>query len=294
MSTKNIECQLAKGQIGRYLNGDRFSAEAVKQLEAHIAECDECTALLAERKKAVMAMMGEIAATRAVVQMDVPSRSESAAERLVSALVRTVNEEKPAETASGQPKSRPAMATLFPKPVLYCGALAIVLMGMSYLSRGALKTFGPIAGQALPAETGSPRTPPRPTPAAPKSAAVRTQTPLERAATIPPPARSTPPPPIDDHGAPVTAHPTPAPRNPAPAPRHPVPGTRNPVLSPRHPAPGTRNPTRRLAAGHPTARIVVRRVAWHSRRPIHPRKLRRTHAPRTGVRVYDPQGRPLP
>jgi hypothetical protein len=42
MSVKNLECQIAKAQIGRYLAGDALSSEAVGQLEEHIAECDEC------------------------------------------------------------------------------------------------------------------------------------------------------------------------------------------------------------------------------------------------------------
>ena len=138
MTTKNVECQLAQGQIGRYLGGDRFSPDAMKHLEAHITECDECMAMVTEKRHDLMERLGSVP-TRAVVEIDT---SKSGRERLT---------EEIAKKSGAMAKAKDSLLkAMLPKPVLYAGLLAIVLMGMSYMSRGALKRFGPTAGDTLP------------------------------------------------------------------------------------------------------------------------------------------------
>src|SRR4051794_20099524 len=57
MQLQNIECQIAKAQIGRYVAGDALSDETVSQLEAHVAKCADCKQNLAERRALLMAML---------------------------------------------------------------------------------------------------------------------------------------------------------------------------------------------------------------------------------------------
>lgn len=305
MPSKNIECQLAQGQIGRYLSGDRFSSEAVRQLEAHIADCPECSEMLAARKAAVMAKLGEKVPTRAAVHMDtarrvdtaIPASPSTAAMAAVN-LLRALNERS-------EEDERPVAATttrqLFPKPVLYCGGLALVLLAMSYFSRGALSSLGPTANQAI-ASAPAPAKSPAPTPA-PQVAPVAgpTHPPVTHAAapSVPTPASAT--------AAQVVTHPVskPVPTDtPVAAPKT-VP-TDSPIAAPKaaaRPTPKLRSKAvthhRRMARRTPHARvrISVHRLTRHERTHIR-RPARRSHPLRTprvrmGVRMYDPQGRPL-
>ncbi len=59
MPVDSIECQIAKGQIGRYLAGESFSPTGLQQLEEHVAHCTSCKSLLAERRQALMKMLGQ-------------------------------------------------------------------------------------------------------------------------------------------------------------------------------------------------------------------------------------------
>ena len=59
MPVKNIECQIARGQIGRYLAGESLSDEALKQLEGHIVGCPECKGALMQRRESLQAMLDE-------------------------------------------------------------------------------------------------------------------------------------------------------------------------------------------------------------------------------------------
>jgi hypothetical protein len=161
-ATKDLECQLAQGQIGRYINGDRFSTEAVKQLEAHIAECPECSAMLAQRREEVIARLSLNA--KAVVETEeTPSAAATAAVKLLKALTTGDRIQKAVVAQEVATPERPNLVkTIASKPVLYCTALALVLLGMSYFSRGATKFFGPSASQALPAD--APVSSPKPAP----------------------------------------------------------------------------------------------------------------------------------
>jgi hypothetical protein len=154
MPTKNIECQLAQGQIGRYLSGERFSPQAIKQLESHVADCEECSALVTRRRQALMNMVGEGATRAAVMAPKKEEADQSAAgaqERLISALSEARIEEStpsPRETPEHEKKIGFLAKKLSSKPLLYGAGLAAVLLAMSYFSRGALKTFGSTAAES--------------------------------------------------------------------------------------------------------------------------------------------------
>ncbi|PMU85968.1 hypothetical protein, partial [Pseudomonas sp. GW704-F5] len=49
---------IARGQINRYLAGENFSSEGMRQLEEHVATCEGCKEALAERKRALQRMLG--------------------------------------------------------------------------------------------------------------------------------------------------------------------------------------------------------------------------------------------
>jgi hypothetical protein len=112
MSIKNLECQLAQAQIGRYIAGDRISVAAVTQLEEHIAECDDCRAVLIERKQALLAMLpAEVKAPKrgpiltAVVQTTAQEKLQEAIEQKAPKPARTRKKAVTAETTA-TPKKR--------------------------------------------------------------------------------------------------------------------------------------------------------------------------------------------
>lgn len=147
MQLQNIECQIAKGQIGRYLAGDPLSDEAVGQLEAHIAGCDECRAYVAHRKAALQEMLqGEspepISKRAGILDL---IRKQMTSRGVVQAV------------AQAAPSSKSSVA----KPLVFSAALALVLIGMSYLS----KNLGSITGPKVAPMVGIPK--PTPTPAPP-------------------------------------------------------------------------------------------------------------------------------
>src|SRR5579872_3223837 len=59
MPVQEFECQIARGQIGRYLNGEGLSNEGLRQLGIHVAECNECKTFLDHRKALLQGMLGE-------------------------------------------------------------------------------------------------------------------------------------------------------------------------------------------------------------------------------------------
>lgn len=148
MPVQEFECQIARGQIGRYLNGEGLSSEALRQLGAHVAECSECKTFLDHRKHALQGMLGETAMPthqemRAVVDLN-PSEALIAQIR-----ARSVAEEPeaPATKSGGAKQVKP----IFTKPIIYCGVLAIVLVGMTYMTRNPSGLLGPHASDLVAA-----------------------------------------------------------------------------------------------------------------------------------------------
>ena len=166
MPVKNIECQLAEAQIGRYLSGGAMSPEALAQLEGHIGECALCKGYLSERRAGLQAML----AGRAVVQaysavVEMP-QDESPKVHWLQRLRRPT---PPTEDGPEALEDAPASKALL-KPLLLSGALALVLIAMSYVSRNPDALLGekviPVA-QPVPA---TPAATPPPVAKAPSAA----------------------------------------------------------------------------------------------------------------------------
>ncbi len=58
MAVKNVECQLAQGQIARYLAGDSLGPDVAVELRKHVLECEECASVLERKRGILQAMMG--------------------------------------------------------------------------------------------------------------------------------------------------------------------------------------------------------------------------------------------
>lgn len=172
MPVETFECQIARGQINRYLAGENFSSEGMRQLEEHVATCDGCKEALAERKKALQRMLGterpiamaaidpEIAipvTQRATTPATEKSTRTQAADQIRAALQDTKTK------AVATPKGS------FTKPLIYAAALAVTLIGMGYMTRTGNGLLGPKVTATTTKTTNAPaiRTvvPPTPKPA---------------------------------------------------------------------------------------------------------------------------------
>lgn len=153
MPVQEFECQIARGQIGRYLNGEGLSSEGLRQLGAHVADCAECKSFLDQRKAALQGMLGE-----AVVVAHEPIKpvvEKSPSEALI-AQIRARSEVAPQEAPA--PAAEPvatakAVKPILTKPILLCGALGVVLVGMTYINRNPSGLLGPRASQLVAADT---------------------------------------------------------------------------------------------------------------------------------------------
>lgn len=157
MPAKNIECQLAQGQIGRYLAGTDMSDEAVTQLELHIGECTECTEFVEAKRRSLR----EIAAQRkAVAYVEVPEES-SIAEPPKEDPSRSLVEQLRQKAAIGRAPAgerEPVTRQFQWKPLIYSGALGLVLLGMSHFTANPTALFGERATEAAVLES-KPETP---------------------------------------------------------------------------------------------------------------------------------------
>jgi hypothetical protein len=158
MQVKNIECQIAQAQLGRYLAGEGMAGEAVRQLEIHLAKCVDCKRVLDEKRRALLATL-EGASTNshpAPVEPAVPSRSETneepprtSASRLAQAiLAKSAVAQAPSAPASVAPSAPKSWMASNWKTLALAGALAAVLIATSILSKGDI--LGPRASAALP------------------------------------------------------------------------------------------------------------------------------------------------
>lgn len=178
MPAKNIECQLAQGQIGRYLAGANMSEESVAQLEGHIAECEDCSAYIDQKKKSLK----ELATLRkAAVYMEEPAEADveapaSAPEPkhpAAKALIDAIREKTAAaKTAGPILETKREVGTprvTHWKALAYSTGLGLVLYGMTFVTANPTALFGGLAAEATPpAESSkgpveeSPATPPAP------------------------------------------------------------------------------------------------------------------------------------
>lgn len=281
MPAKNIECQLAQGQIGRYLAGASMSTEAISQLEQHIAECDECTQFIDAKRRTLQ----EVSRTRqAAVSMPEPepeSQPEEAAplaaprNPAAQALIQAIREKT-------NPLSKEVVLESVREPMPprkshwralgYSAALGAVLLAMSHLTANPTAIFGERVGAAAEKSAGegsevkSDKAPAHDV----RDPFVPNAAPTGAAASSP----STAEPAVDSVEAPTT--PTVETEAPAIGARSAV---ANPTVSPSTPTP---------------PQTTVR-----ARRPQRPVRQRADSAPRAGrtgnsIRVYDANGKPIP
>ena len=155
MPVSDFECQIVRGQIGRYLDGGVLSPEALAGLEEHLAECPSCKATVVERRAALLDALA--APNRAVVSMPVENP-------LVAALrLRTAREDAP-ETPSVEKEPSPKAAPRYAKtsaakgdlrkPLALATLLGVVLLGMSRLTHTvtapSAKAAANFAAESLP------------------------------------------------------------------------------------------------------------------------------------------------
>lgn len=294
MPAKDFECQLALGQIGRYLSGDRFGQEALNHLESHIQECEECRSHLIEKRSALQRMLNQDLPTHAVVEIEdeTPVKPSNPYQSVLDAIAQAQNqyEEPVIETPDPVTVLAPAKTLRFGKAPLYAGALSIVLVGMSFASNSITGMLNNRVANAAPV------------------AEVKAKTPK---ATYDAPLAKAPVPQIP---APTAAQSAPAP----------TPATNQPISAPRQSQ--TNTTTNQVEPSRPKRRlaplVIVPKAESEVRRPVQetPRRVRpifhvsthpkprakRAVAPRTPVRraeqsvvrlspvtVYGADGKPI-
>ena len=158
MPVQEFECQIARGQIGRYLNGEGLSAEGLRQLGLHVAECSECKSFLDQRKAALQGVLGE--AVVAPRERARPVVEATPSEALIAQIrARTVADE-PEEPANPTPTpaATKPIKPILTKPVIYCGLLGVVLLGMTFMNRNPSAVLGPHASQTIASVAPVPET----------------------------------------------------------------------------------------------------------------------------------------
>lgn len=289
MPVTNIECQIARGQIGRYLAGDKFSAEAVSQLESHISECPGCKAFLSDRKTALQSMMGGTPSPRAVVEVPLDAEPTPA---------KTTEPKKasPSPTPSSKAAKKPAnvSAATFTKPTMYALALAAVLVGMNMFAKAGPMILGPKASAgtaftALPPVTQTAKTPTAETggPVPPQMQSPTTTSPSVAANLVPADPTVFESNPIAEapgkSEASVTSQKPPQPDPKAAEPIKPAPASEP---KPKVTAPKVKITSHRVTPRRRTSRVTRRRTVRHSR-PAAPK------ASGNSIRVYDAKGNPI-
>lgn len=162
MTVQNIECQIAKGQMSRYLAGDNFSPDMAVELRAHIAECPDCAAAL-DRKRQILQAMLTSTGPVAVVQIEErrsadeetstaetePRPRASASFKL--ALSQLLNLRKSPVPTVREPATP---VRNYWRPLAYSAGLATVLIAMSMIMRDPTRLLGERAiNENTPAST---------------------------------------------------------------------------------------------------------------------------------------------
>lgn len=174
MAGKNIECQLAQAQMGRYVRGDNFSAEALNHLESHLFECPVCMEVLSARKRALQALLStepeftkesespESARTR-VLRQAMLNKIRAEHEQSVNqqepipAPVQAAVAEQAAVATPEQANTKPAINTKsFTKPFALTGVLIVLLVAMNTVLKDPTQILGPRASEKVAASNAEP------------------------------------------------------------------------------------------------------------------------------------------
>lgn len=164
MPVQNIECQLAQGQIARYLSGDSFPTAVVTELEKHIAECEHCQEIVAQKKAMLQAMMRlqDAKPAKAVIQIaeeeeeeepetvveEAPKakakeKAKPSRQSLSQKLIERIAEAHETQSSKAETVREPAdKKKIFGKPLVYSVALAALMVGMSYVMKDPTRLFG--------------------------------------------------------------------------------------------------------------------------------------------------------
>ncbi len=165
MPVRNIECQIATNQIGRYLGGEALSPETLKQLEAHIAECPSCRTGLTERKAALQSMLGgeEKVVAKAVVSAPVEAKNPvaEALRKAAEAERFSASEELTRQIAAA--KGAKPKEPILTKPILMMLGLAGVLTAMSFIAKSGMLPMGQTSDKLFETKPVVKAVPARPT-----------------------------------------------------------------------------------------------------------------------------------
>ena len=124
MPVLDIECQLARGQIARYLDGASFPGESLLQLEEHISECEACRSMLMDRRSLLEAKVSKERTVRAVAEVQASQEPFAVPSPKVSLWTKTISQ-------------------FGMKPFVLVGALVVVLLSMSAVSKNMTGFLGP-------------------------------------------------------------------------------------------------------------------------------------------------------
>lgn len=281
MPVQNVECQIARLQIGRFLKGEVFPPDMMAQLEAHIGRCPDCRAELAGRKAELQALAN--------------GRKETATEAAPTA---SPTSERPAQARPSAPRPKseaprkaavatPPAAAPFPwKALAYSLALAGVLVAMSFVAKDPTALFGPRLGSPTPASADE---------AAPQKVAARSAT-GEQTAPLPFPTIYLPSmeEPVDRETLQPTASSEPAGTE-LQGSAQPGSGATEAAKPASEPNPETPAPAPQTLSTRP-ARTEASALAQRpraTRRPAAQRADRPARSPAPSLRIYDEQGRPI-
>lgn len=279
MPVQNVECQIARLQIGRFLKGEVLPPDMMAQLEAHIGRCPECRAELAGRKAELQAL----ANGRKETAMDAAPTASPTSERPAQARPSAPRpkSEAPRKAAVATP---PAAAPFPWKALAYSLALAGVLVAMSFVAKDPTALLGPRleSPAAEPSGNAAPRTVVR--------ATAQAETTAASFPTIYVPSMEEP---IDREAlqASASAEPAAKPQDAAQA----GPEATEAAGPTSEPKPATPPPARQPAAAR-ADRTEPKPIAQRpraTRRPVARRSEPPAHRPAPSLRVYDEHGRPI-
>lgn len=156
MRLENIECQLAQGQLNRYLAGESLSETALSQLEEHLAGCTECKERIAEKRRTLQQIT---TSATAAIEMEEPAPQPappgSPVPKFLIDAIRNKKHAPPKTVAEPVTQavievtqSPPPAPNAWIKPLLYSLGLAGVLIAMSTILKDPTKFFGStVAGE---------------------------------------------------------------------------------------------------------------------------------------------------
>lgn len=158
MAAQTIECQLAQGQIGRYLAGTDMSVEAVSQLELHISDCPQCSFFVEAKRAELRQKAQENSAAVSVLDkgnhIHPFARNVAPPTEAMESLMEVIRQKATpiAEPTVIETQREPSVAKpIHWKMFAYSAGLGLVLLGMSHITANPTALFGERAEKTTPA-----------------------------------------------------------------------------------------------------------------------------------------------